>query len=66
MNWHISSRCSGGDCVALAPAPDGGVVVRDTKQAGQLNEMQLHFTRAEFAAFLEAAKRGEFDHLVEP
>jgi hypothetical protein len=38
-----------------------GVKVRDSKDP---DGPQLHFTTAEFAAWLDGAKKGEFDHLV--
>lgn len=41
---------------------DGMIEVRDTKdRSGPV----LGFTKAEFAAWLDGAKRGEFDHLVD-
>jgi len=46
--------------VEVLRAP-GGVLVRDTKQRGQLNELQLFFTDEEWTSFLEAAKNNEFD-----
>jgi len=36
------------------------IAVRNSKDPGT----QLFYTHAEMAAFLEAAKRGEFDHLI--
>jgi hypothetical protein len=41
---------------------DGLVEVRDTKAHGA--GPTLGFTKAEFAAWLDGAKNGEFDHLV--
>ncbi len=41
---------------------DGMVEVRDTKDQG--TGPVLRFTRAEFAAWLDGAKRGEFDHFI--
>jgi hypothetical protein len=40
----------------------GMIEIRDTKDdgAGPI----LRFTNAEFAAWLDGAKRGEFDHLI--
>ena len=41
----------------------GGMIeVRDTKDGG--SGPILRFTAAEFAAWLDGAKRGEFDHLA--
>jgi hypothetical protein len=39
---------------------DGTVAVRDTKDAG--SGPVLLFTRTEWEAFLDGAKKGEFDH----
>jgi hypothetical protein len=41
---------------------DGIVEVRDSKQRG--DGPILEFTPAEFDAFLDAARHGEFDHLL--
>ncbi len=43
-------------------AHDGTIEVRDTKDRGG---PVLRFTRAEFAAWLDGARGGEFDHLLD-
>ncbi|GAA2041757.1 MULTISPECIES: DUF397 domain-containing protein [Streptomyces] len=48
-------------CVRLMKI-DGGVAVDDSKRP---DLAPLRYTRAELAAFLQAAKAGEFDHLLE-
>jgi len=48
----------GGGCVEVA---DLGIAIRDSKDS---DGPHLHYTRAEFAAFLQGARGGEFDHLV--
>lgn len=49
-----------GACVELAPV-DGMIVIRDSKDpAGPV----LKYTVAEWLAFLDGAKKGEFDNLV--
>jgi hypothetical protein len=49
-----------GECVEQRRC-DGMVEVRDSKdRSGPV----LRFTEAEFAAWLDGAKKGEFDHLV--
>ncbi len=60
LNWIKASKSySNGACVELAP--DGEVIrLRDSKNPDVL----LSYSRAEIDAFLEGAKRGEFDHLV--
>jgi hypothetical protein len=43
-------------------AIDGMIEVRDSKErSGPV----LSFTRAEFAAWLDGARKGEFDHLLD-
>ena len=60
LRWIKSSSSFGmGACVELAPDNDL-VALRDSKEPDVL----LHFTPLEISAFIEGAKRGEFDHLV--
>ena len=65
MNTHsewikASASDSGGQCVEMSRTPDQ-IRVRDSKDpAGPV----LRFTPAEFAAWLDGARRGEFDHLA--
>jgi hypothetical protein len=47
-----------GNCVEVAPMPDGGTAVRDSKNP---QGPTLEFTSAEWGAFLTAVKAGEFD-----
>lgn len=49
-----------GSCVEQR-AHDGMIEVRDTKDRGG---PVLRFTRDEFAAWLDGARGGEFDHLL--
>jgi Domain of unknown function (DUF397) len=46
-------------CVELAPC-DEGVAMRNSRRPDD----HIHHSAYEFAVFLEAAKNGEFDHLV--
>ena len=55
-----SASQASGFCVEVAHHPDG-VVVRDSKAP---EDGAILYTRDEFAAFLDGAKRGEFDHLL--
>jgi hypothetical protein len=55
-----SASGANGQCVEMRQR-GGTVEVRDTKDRG--TGPSLGFTRAEFAAWLEGAKQGEFDHL---
>jgi hypothetical protein len=59
--WVKASKsAANGDCVEMR-AHAGAVEVRDTKDQGA--GPTLGFTKAEFAAWLDGAKNGEFDHL---
>lgn len=55
-----SASDSSGSCVEMRR--NGKVIeVRDTKQNGE--GPTLSFTPAEFSAWLDGARKGEFDHL---
>jgi hypothetical protein len=60
LAWRIATRSSGGNCVEVARA-DNLIAVRHSKNPD--GEMIL-YTDAEFAAFLDGAKKGEFDDLL--
>jgi hypothetical protein len=60
VDWKKSSfSTANGDCVELADTLDG-VAVRDSKDP---DGPVLTFTRAEWRAFLDGARAGEFDDL---
>jgi hypothetical protein len=61
LNW-IKAKASDtqGQCVEMA-GDDGAVRVRDSKDP---QGPMLTFTKDEFAAWLNGAKKGEFDHLA--
>jgi hypothetical protein len=59
-NWRKSTHSSANDnCVEVAFAADGSTGVRDSKAHG-LGPV-LVFTRAEWDAFLDGVRQGEFD-----
>jgi len=61
--WIKATRSgNSGNCVEMR-GHAGAVEVRDTKAHG--SGPTLAFTKAEFAAWLDGAKGGEFDHLVD-
>jgi Domain of unknown function (DUF397) len=60
--WVKASKSNDeGSCVEQR-RHDGMIEVRDTKDNG--TGPILRFTEAEFAAWLDGAKLGEFDHLA--
>ena len=56
------SGTNGGSCIEMR-RHDDLIEVRDTKQAG--TGPVLRFTRAEFAAWVDGATKGEFHHLLD-
>ncbi|CAA9239832.1 MAG: hypothetical protein AVDCRST_MAG54-1443 [uncultured Actinomycetospora sp.] len=63
LAWRKSRRSPKGNCVEVAPLPDGGVAVRNSRHR---DGPVLLYTRAEMTAFVLGAKDGEFDDLLEP
>lgn len=61
VRWRKAEKSfSNGNCVEVAPAENGGVQVRDSKDP---DGPVLTFTAAEWDAFLNGAKAGEFDDI---
>ena len=48
-----------GACVELATSEDG-IAMRNSRRPND----HIHHSMIEFAVFIEAAKNGEFDHLI--
>ena len=61
LDWRKASASANNGCVELAPLPEGGVAVRDSKDP--LGTV-LAFSRYEWVSFLDGLRRGEFDHLA--
>ncbi|MFI5640724.1 DUF397 domain-containing protein [Streptomyces goshikiensis] len=60
--WVKSSASIGnGNCVEVAALDGGGVAVRNSRFP---DGPALVFTAAEIEAFVDGAKRSEFDHLT--
>lgn len=60
QQWRKSSHSSGDSaCVEVAPAPDGGASIRDSKNP---HGAVLTFSAREWKAFIEGARDGEFNH----
>ncbi|GAA3800407.1 DUF397 domain-containing protein [Sphaerisporangium flaviroseum] len=60
--WRKSAYSNpSGNCVEVAPLPGGDVAVRNSRHpAGPA----LIYSRGEIAAFIQAAKNGDFDDLA--
>jgi hypothetical protein len=64
LHWIKASASIGnGACVELAKVGDGRIALRDSKNP---QTPPLLYTHAEIAAFLDGAKKLEFDHLLKP
>jgi len=63
-NWVKATKSggNGGDCVEMR-GHAGAIEVRDTKANGEGPTLGL--TKAAFVSWLDAAKSGEFDHLID-
>jgi uncharacterized protein YeaC (DUF1315 family) len=59
INWRTSSYSNNGTCVEVADLPDGSRLVRDTKDNGCGSI--LKYNAAEWRAFVDGVKAGEFD-----
>jgi Domain of unknown function (DUF397) len=60
VTWARSSHSEHVDtCVEVAPFPDGGMLMRDSK-LGDASPV-LRFTAAEWRAFVAGVRDGEFD-----
>jgi Domain of unknown function (DUF397) len=58
IEFKVSTFCDRGNCVEVGAAPDGSVLVRDSKD---VNATTLTFSREEWLAFIKGVKAGEFD-----
>lgn len=59
LAWRKATASATGACVEVAVLTEGnGVAVRDSKDP---NGPVLHYTDAEWRAFLHGARNGEFD-----
>jgi hypothetical protein len=61
LPWRKATASSMGNCVELAPY-DGMVALRDSKNP---DGPVLLFTKPELVAWLDGARKGEFDDLTQ-
>jgi hypothetical protein len=58
--WRKATKSgNNGQCVEVASLPDGGACVRDSKDP---EGPMLTFTAGEWDAFIDGARKGEFDN----
>lgn len=55
-DWRRSTFCNWGNCVEVAPHPDGATIRNSTRP-----DVTLAFSVDEWAAFLAGVRAGEFD-----
>ncbi len=60
--WRKAKKSGVGGCVELSPIT-GGIAIRDSKDP---SGPELKYTIPELDAFLDGAKKGEFDDLLIP
>jgi hypothetical protein len=60
LAWRTARKSGGTGCVEVAPAACM-IAVRDSKHPGG---PVLFYTRLEWEAFLDGAKKGEFDDVI--
>ena len=58
--WRTAAKSSGGNCVQVTRR-DGMIMIADSKHPGGPT---LSYTLGEFDAFLDGAKKGEFDDFL--
>jgi hypothetical protein len=54
--WQRSARCADGACVEVMRNRDGEVLLRNSRRP----EAVLHFPAAEWSAFLDGVRSGDF------
>ena len=59
--WRRSSKCAATECVEVARGEQDMILLRDSKSP---HTPPFRYTTAEFRAFIDGAKAGEFDDLI--
>lgn len=60
LAWHVARKCDVGNCVRVA-ARDESIIIGDTKHP---DGPVLSYDRAEWMAFVEGIRQGDFDALI--
>jgi hypothetical protein len=58
LRFKVSTFSGGGNCVEIGLNPNGGAVIRDTKDPARVTA--LAFGRDEWTAFIDGVKNDEF------
>jgi Domain of unknown function (DUF397) len=61
LSW-VSASCGNTECVEVARLPDGGMAMRNSGHPGTV----LRYTAAEWDAFMDGVRKGEFDRFTMP
>jgi Domain of unknown function (DUF397) len=59
LNWRVALACNGGACIQVAPYGNQ-IVIGDSKNPAGPG---LTYSRSEWLAFVDGARRGDFDIL---
>ncbi len=60
LDWRIATKSGGGNCIEVAKFNDSIAFRNSRRPDGEV----IVYTRDEFDAFLDGAKRGEFDDML--
>jgi hypothetical protein len=61
VSWRVARSCNGGHCVRVGVTDAGVILIADSKDPeGPI----LSYNRAEFAAFADGIRRGDFDDFL--
>jgi predicted secreted Zn-dependent protease len=60
LSWRVARRCNGGACVQVAATSDGILIGSSLQPEGPV----IACSPAEWAAFVEGIRQGDFDDLL--
>ena len=61
LTWRVATKSGGGNCIEVARGQDF-IAVRHSRRP---DAEVIRYSIAEFDAFLDGAKRGEFDDMLQ-